>query len=486
MRVAVIQADGHGYLEVVEEARAVPRLIRDVQANGRLSPESIDHVLDVLRDFQAVAHGAGAERTIAVATAAVRDADNSAELVQRVRDTLNLDLNIISGTEEARFAFLGAVHGLPVSRGMVVDVGGGSMEVVTFDDRRAQASWTLPLGAVRLTDQFLKDDPPTQQQVRALRKHVLLQIAKAGIPPIEEGGQLVGTGGTVRNLAKVDRARRTYPLPRLHGYTVSKPRLRAAGDLLRSRKLASRAAIPGLNEDRADTIIAGALTVQAVMDAVRATQIVVSGQGLREGAALATCADSLPEIAQVRGSVIGHTVSLFAAGRAPVAKRRAHIVDVLQQALGSVAGPEVGDALAAAAALLDVGRSIDYYGRHRHTESLLLARGLAGFTHREQALVCALARQAGQERYDPLAYRPLIGVEDRLAIAEASTLLAAADEVEQRIPPGNAVDLHCERAGDELTLTGDFPYHWDAASLQKRFARVFGVRLIIASRIESH
>jgi exopolyphosphatase/guanosine-5'-triphosphate,3'-diphosphate pyrophosphatase len=477
MRVAVIRADCHGYLEVVEESRAVPRLIRDVQSNGELSRASMDRVIDVLRDFQVIAHGAGAAQTIAVATSAVRDATNSAELVERVREALDLELQVISGLEEARLAFLGAVHSLPVERGLVVDVGGGSMEVVRFEDRRPVASWTLQLGAVRLTDRFITSDPPTQQQVRALRKHVTEQIRKAGIPPLEAGDHVVGTGGTIRNLAKIDRAQHLYPLPRLHGYTVTQARLREVSALLRTSKLAQRIAMEGLNEDRADTIVAGALVVQAVLDALQAPAIVVAGQGLREGIVIRTCSDMLPDIATLRATVLARDIERFAPDRLNAAARRAAIIDVLRTVTGGPDDLEMTEALATAAAVLDFGRSIDYYGRHRHTENLLLARGLAGFTHREQALVCALIRQAGQERYDPVAYRPLVTVEDSAALARASTLLAAADEIEQRTRDDTAI--HVSRAEDELGVTVELPHDWDGGVLRRRFARSFGLNLVV-------
>jgi exopolyphosphatase/guanosine-5'-triphosphate,3'-diphosphate pyrophosphatase len=480
LRVAVIRAGCNGSLEVIEESRAVLRLIRDVQASGRLSERSITNVLDVLRDFQAIARGASAGRTIAVATSAVRDAANSEELVRRVREALGLDLHVVSGTDEARLAFLGSVHSLPVAHGIVVDVGGGSMELVRFEDRQPVAPWTLPLGAVRLTDRFLTSDPPTQQQVRALRKHVLEQIRKADVPPLESGDALVGTGGTIRNLAKVDRAQHAYPLPRLHGYTVTKARLRGASDLLRSRKLTARAAIPGLNEDRADTIVAGALVLQAVFDALKGREIVVSGQGLREGIAFSTCSDLLPPVSTVRDAAVGETLALFAPMHLSASKRRIRILDELQRAVGGEhLPPDFSNALQTAAALLDVGRSVDYYGRHRYTESILLTHGLSGFTHREQALVCAIIRQAAQERYDPLAYRPLMTNEDRPAIARASAILMAADEIQQRIPPDAPLGIRCSRTADRLEVSMDLPHPWQDAQLLKRFERAFGIGLVI-------
>ncbi|MGE3857297.1 MAG: Ppx/GppA phosphatase family protein, partial [Dehalococcoidia bacterium] len=165
VRVAVMAVSPHGSLEVIEEARAVPRLIRDVAEHGEFTPETIANLMAVLADFRRLADAAGAE-VVAVATSAARDAANGPALVERIRTELGIDLRVISGDEEAGLAFLGATHSLPVTDGVVIDIGGGSMEVVRFQDRRAAQTWTLPLGAVRLTDRFLTSDPLVTSELR--------------------------------------------------------------------------------------------------------------------------------------------------------------------------------------------------------------------------------------------------------------------------------------------------------------------------------
>src|SRR5207302_9664325 len=122
---------------------------------GELSPETMDRTLRILHGFLAVAETSGAERTVAVATAAVREAANGDELIQRTRRELGIPVDIADGDEEARFGFLGAVHGLPVQDGIVLDVGGGSLQLIHFRERRLERSWSLPLGALRLSDRFL-------------------------------------------------------------------------------------------------------------------------------------------------------------------------------------------------------------------------------------------------------------------------------------------------------------------------------------------
>lgn len=479
MRVAVIETDGHAALEVVQEARAVPRLIREVRASGRLGAESVAHILDVLREFIAIARTARATDIVAVATSAVRDASNAAELVAAVRAELGLELRVVPGEEEARLAFLGALHSLPVTDGVLVDIGGGSAEVVRFRERAPKALATLQLGAVRLTDEFLGSDPPSAAEIGALRAHLRDEIARAGLGRLGRGGQLVGTGGTVRNLAKIARARYGYPLPHLHGYALNRERLHELTGDLAGRTRAERLGVPGLNEDRAETIVAGALAVEAFLEAVRAQEIVVSGQGLREGVAIAHLGGVLVAVPALREAAVRNALARFAPEWGEASRRRARLVTQLAEA-AALPEDDVTRVLPVAAAVVDLGRGIDYYNRHRHTESLLQARGLDGFSHREQALVGALVRQANSERFDPLGYAPLVGEADRAPLARGAALLQLADQLEQRLPPALfQLDVTLDEGRGELRVAGDVPRGWDSIPLRKRLARTLGVSLVM-------
>ena len=281
-RVMVARVLGAAHLDVLGDARSPLRLVRDVATDGRLSAATIERTLRIVRGFVAVASSAGAERTVAVATAAVREASNGDEFIERVRTELGILSISPDGAEEARYGFYGAVHGLPVEHGIVLDVGGGSLQLVHFRGRRLLKSWSLPLGALRLNDKFLQSDPPSRGEMRSLKEHVYATLEDAGISSLQADERLVVTGGTVRNLAKVDRRLRgEYPISRLHGYILDRRRLDDAGLLLARELAGDRARVPGLNSDRSDSIVGGALVIQAVMDRLLASELTVAGYGLR-------------------------------------------------------------------------------------------------------------------------------------------------------------------------------------------------------------
>ena len=155
-RVVVFERDAPAHLRALAGSRASLRLVADVDRRGELSESTMGRVTEALRDFKALARGAGATRIVAVATAAMRDAGNGPLFAERLRRELGISIDIISGAEEARYGFAGAIRGLDVSSGLLFDVGGGSMQVTRFDRRRRGRAVSLPLGALRLSEQFLR------------------------------------------------------------------------------------------------------------------------------------------------------------------------------------------------------------------------------------------------------------------------------------------------------------------------------------------
>jgi exopolyphosphatase/guanosine-5'-triphosphate,3'-diphosphate pyrophosphatase len=476
-RVVVLRIDSNGSLEILADGRSPLRLARDVGDGGRLSPEAIQRTVDALRDFQAVAAGTGAGRTIAVATSAIREATNGDELLERVLVESGLAVRVIDGEEEARYAFLGAIHGVQVESGMVVDIGGGSMELTRFRDRTLVESWTLPLGALRLSDRFLTRDPPVDREVEALRKHVRRALEDAGVPLLPAEEQVVGTGGTIRNLAKMDRHGRRYPIPRLHGYALTRRRVADLSQLLTSRPLSRRKNLSGLNADRADSIVGGVLGTESAMDALGAESMIVTSQGLREGLAYDAIGKVPPSPEEARRTSVAALAHRFTSWERGRATRRVRITLKLLKTLDPDMGPQSRERLTQAATILDIGRSIDYYRRYEHTADILTESDLAGFSHRKLALLAALVRQAGDESMSVGLYRPLLGPDDRLPIARQATILALADEIEHRIGPGHGMPLECEERKREYVLRAPLFDGYRQGLLAARFRRVFRKRL---------
>ena len=477
-RVVVFERDAAGHLRLLAGSRAPLRLVHDVDERAELSETTMARAMEALRDFRAIATGAGAKRIVAVATAAMRDASNGGRFAERVQRELGIRIETIGGLAEARYGFAGAVRGFAVSNGLLFDLGGGSLQIIRFARRRLVEAVSLPVGALRLSEMFLHSDPPTGKQLQRLRDHVRSHLAKAHVARLVSGDYLVGTGGTMRNLAKIDRQLRRYPVTRLHGYELPVERLTAVVDRLAATREKRRDEIPGLSAERADSIVGGGVAIQTLAEFVRAKHVLVSGQGVREGIALRLLRIAAGSPETVKEAALSSLVARFDGWRPDAASRRRDVAAALSRALVPRVPASVAMAIDHAARVLDIGRSLDVVNRHEHVADILLSTELNGFTHGELALASGIVRRAG----DRHANVPLLALAGETfegeVIDRAAIILALADEIEARCPRGSRITLDCE-IGRRVTLTVPVLPSWLAKDLDKRFERVFGRALIV-------
>ena len=476
-RVMVYRQEAGGHLHVLAGSRASLRLVRDLDETGRIPAEGLDRAFEALRDFRSIARGSGVRRIVAAGTSALRDAANGRAFIRRVRRELGITMRTLSGLEEARYGFLGAVGGLPVDDGALFDLGGGSLQVGRFRDRRLLGAVSVPLGALRVSDVFLRSDPPAPREIRRLREHARQVLDAAGVRALSAGEALVGTGGTLRNIARIDQRASGYPIPRLHGYVLTRRRVREIVAALCGERLEKRARVPGLNADRRDSVVGGGLVIDTLMDALGADHVVASGEGVREGLARSLAGESLGPAAAVRRSSLGALASRFVGWSPERAGRREALAAALHEALDPGAPGDLTEALLQGARVLDIGRTVDFFDRHEHVADLVLATDLGGFSHRQVALLAAVVRQAGDEEARPRSLAPLVTRGDRKGVERAAVLLALADEITERCPPGSPSTLRCRKRGDETSVIVPALASWGVRGLAKRFEAAFGTRL---------
>lgn len=476
-RVCVFRVVADGVLDVLADEHVPLQLIRAIDDEGRIADAAIERAVALLRDFRRLAESAGATGVRAYGTAAIREAANGAELVRRAKAGSGVALTILDGRAEGRVGFLGAVHALPVRSGVVFDIGGGSLQVTRFHNRRMRSTCSLPLGALRVSDEFLRSDPPSGSEVKKLRAHVQRALKKAKVHELDDGERVVGTGGTVRNLAKVDSRRFEYPIPRLHGYGLTLSRLRELTSMFTARDSRERTALPGLNRHRADSIVGGAIVATAVLEACGAKDFLVAGQGMREGVVLAGAGGRLGAPERVREA----SVAAFAAGIAACdpqrAKRRTRAALSLYDQLEPYPDATWREMLAHASALFDAGRVVDYYRLHTHTAAMVRSSGLAGFSHRGIALVSSMVEMADRDGWDPHRCSPPLGEDDYDALERAGVLLCLADLLEQRRPPGPPSAVAGRSSGREFVIRDEALVDWEGGDFPQRFRAAFGLKL---------
>jgi exopolyphosphatase/guanosine-5'-triphosphate,3'-diphosphate pyrophosphatase len=305
-RVAVIDLGSNSFRMVVFATRgerwerecelsAAVRVGEGLAASGRLGAAGIERALDTLERFAAACADAGlcAGEIDAVATSAIRDAANGAELLELARERTGLEVRVLSREQEARYGYLAAVHTTTLSDGCVLDLGGGSMQLVRVASRIARESGSWRLGAVRLTERFLPGSGPAKRsQCKALQAHVARKLERA--PWLAASGErLVGLGGTVRNLARaadcssprapIGQHAAGLPAEQVQGFVLEREALAELIERLAALPAAERSKVPGIKPARADIVLAGALAIEEAMRCGGFATLEVTAAGLREG-----------------------------------------------------------------------------------------------------------------------------------------------------------------------------------------------------------
>lgn len=260
-----------------------------LEPDNTLSKVGEQHLMSVVSEAMRIAEDKGVEDFLAFATSAVRDACNGDDVLARVQQRTGMQIRVLSGENEARLTFLAARRWFGWSSGrlLVIDIGGGSLEVAAGQDEEPEAVMSLPLGSVRLTRDWLPADPPSPDEVRALRKHVRAEIARLAGGLLRHGAvdHAVGTSKTFRQLARIAGA-----APSSEGFYVKRflrhSDVASWAERLASMDRASRAKLPGVSEARAAQAPAGAIVADAVMDLMDVSQLEICPWALREGVIL--------------------------------------------------------------------------------------------------------------------------------------------------------------------------------------------------------
>jgi exopolyphosphatase/guanosine-5'-triphosphate,3'-diphosphate pyrophosphatase len=289
IRLLVVDPDHAGGYRPVFAAQEITRLGQGLRPDCRFQAEPVRRSLEVLDRFAGLARSHGAQRVVAVGTSALREACN-AEALLGPAGRLGLDFRVVSGEEEAALTLLGVRAGLPdlPVHLVMLDIGGGSTEVLLADGGRIRAAVSTGLGSVRLTEAHLASDPPTPEELAGLRAAVdaRLRALHAELPAIPPDAALVGTAGTITTLAAIDLGLAPYDPVRVNGHVLTRARVASLLDDLAALPLARRQALPGLEPARADIIIAGAVVSLLAMQCFGFGHLRVSEGGLREGIVL--------------------------------------------------------------------------------------------------------------------------------------------------------------------------------------------------------
>jgi exopolyphosphatase/guanosine-5'-triphosphate,3'-diphosphate pyrophosphatase len=272
-------------LPLVYEQR-VPRLGRGVDSSGKLDPGAMERVITVLKFYRDLIAPYAPDATAICGTSAVRDAANSAEFGRRIEKETGFVLEVLSGEEEALWTYRGGVSGVPgPERYTVVDVGGGSTEIITGNRAEVEARISLDIGSVRLTERCLHHDPPTDGELELAIELTENEIARASRFPFA-GSTLIGVAGTATSLAVLAQGLKTFDVASVINYRLTREAVESLFRTLRGMPSPSIRELSAAMEGRSDVITAGALIVREVMAHFKFDSMIVSERGVRYGIAI--------------------------------------------------------------------------------------------------------------------------------------------------------------------------------------------------------
>ena len=285
-RLLIADVATDGRLIEIRSERRILRLGEGVDQTKRLSVVAMDRVLQCLREWRALIDASYVDATAAVATSAVRDAENREEFLDRVKREAGFEVELTSGDEEARRTMLGIRSGLPagVTDVLALDIGGGSTEFILDRPGQNPIVRSIDIGVVRLCERLLHRDPLTDEEVRQAREWVASETkaAVAGMGNYHTA-TFVGTAGTITSLAAMAQKLSTYEPARIHNYQLQLTTIQELEQTLLSRKKTDRAGLPGLEKGREEVIAAGAIIIRTIMETLGMEAVLVSDLGLREG-----------------------------------------------------------------------------------------------------------------------------------------------------------------------------------------------------------
>lgn len=481
-----------GRLETVHEDREVTRLGESVFRSGLLDPKAIAHTVKVLRRFHRAATTHGVDTVRVVATSAMRDTRNASSFLEWVRSTTGWRVEIISGIEEGRLIHFGLVSNSRLNTWplLLMDLGGGSCELTISVECQIRSMVSLPLGAVRLTEEFIQNDPPKKKETERLRQFIAEEVGRLERRMRRWSPKLaIATSGTAAALADLALTfdKRASKKPNY----VTTPGMDRIVDELSKRSLAQRRLLPGLGPKRAEIIIAGATVYAELAERFGLPGIQYSPLGLRDGLLAQMAADydrhtTLGKrIETERQAGLTEAVEHYGADL-PFAEHVRDLVMQLFRQLKSIhrLPDDYAEWLTAGAMLHEIGAFINRTGRHRHAYYLIANSELYGFTAEQRRIIAAIARYMGKSKPSPQDRTlRMLSPLDRQLVPRAVVLLrmaralnlgrkSAVESVRAKVHDSEVeLKLRAKRGGSDLEL-------WSLLKEKSYFREVFGRDLV--------
>ncbi len=457
-RLVIVNLFTEGCFMVVDELKESVRLGQDMDRDGFLKPQRVAETIKTLKMFRRLCDASGVSRIITVATEAVRRAKNQRSFLDEIQANCGLKIKVLSSEEEAILVYRGVINSMDVPKGIILEIGGGSTKIIYYNRRNMLNHVSLPFGAVTLTEMFSQEELKPEEQAAKIEEFMAEQFRKVDwLSEVDPDVQMIGVGGSFRNLFKINRMVHRYPLDTVHNYRMLTEDFVPIYDMIKVLDLDKKKKIKGLSAQRADILPAALAIIKSFVGHMNASNFIISGAGLREGIMFNQAYPATMEkpISDVLSYSLTTLVKWYNCGEAHVEQVVSLSVKLFRHLRVLHKFPrQYLKVLKIAATLHDCGMRIKFYNHQRHSWYMLLNATLYGVTHREIVLAAFTAcchKKEDINPYDWARFKDILHEEDMEIVKRLGVILRIAESLD-RSKSSCVKDINCDILGDSVIM----------------------------------
>lgn len=457
-RLVIVNLFEDGFFMVVDELKESVRLGQDMERDGFLKPQRVAETIKTLRMFKRLCDVSGVTRIIGVATEAVRRAKNQRSFLDEIQTSCGVKLRVLSAEEEATLVYRGVINTMDIPKGVILEIGGGSTKIIYYNRRNMLRFATVPFGAVTLTDMLRDEDLKPEEQAAKMEELFLEKLNEIDwLGEIDPDAQMIGVGGSFRNLFKINKMVHKYPLDVVHNFNMDVETFYPVYDMIKVLDLDKKKKIKGLSAERADILPAALAIIKTFVTRLNFTNFTFSGSGLREGIMFNQALPSTIDkpILDVMNYSLTTLVKYYDCDE----KHVEHVVNLSVQLFKQLRvlhkfPRQYLKVLKVAAMLHDCGMRIKYYNHQRHSCYMILNSTLYGVTHREIVLAAFTAcchKKEDINAYNWNQYRDILQEDDVEIVKRLGVMLRIAESLD-RSNAGVVKGINCDILGDSVIM----------------------------------
>ena len=457
-RLVIVNLFADNYFMVVDELKESVRLGQDMERDGFLKPQRVAETIKTLKMFRKLCDASGVTRIIAVATAAVRRAKNQRSFLDEIQANCGIKIRVLTAEEEAVYVYRGVINTMDVPKGIILEIGGGSTKIVYYNRRNIINHATLPFGAVTLTGLFSEDGLKPEEQALKIEEFFTEQLKQIEwINEVDPEVQMIGVGGSFRNLFKISKMVHKYPLDTVHNYTMLAEDFMPVYDMIKVLDLDKKKKIKGLSSERADILPAALALIKSFVTFFNFARFIMSGAGLREGIMFNQALPITEE--KPISDVLTYSLTTLVKYYGCDEKHVEHVVNLSIQLFKQLRvlhkfPRQYLKVLKVAATLHDCGQRIKFYNHQRHSCYMILNANLYGVSHRDMVLAAFTAcchKKEDINNYDWARYRDILSEDDIEIVRRLGVMLRIAESLDRSMS-GTIKSINCDILGDSVIM----------------------------------